>query len=376
MAALLLSGLQVPVWGMQPEESGLDERFYQEQLEAAGAQELWEEMPQDAQHFFGQAGITELDYTSLLSLTPEEFLKIVADLAGEKIRQPLAVCFSVLGIILLCALLEGMKTAMWEGTLSTVFSTVAITCTVGAMVSPVIGCITATAQALAECSDFIVGFIPVFTSVVIAGGQPVTAGTYTTFLFMACQVVSQIVSEILVPLMGIYLAFCIVGSLVPGMNISAAANCIRSVVNWALGLLMTVFVGLLSLQTIVASGSDNVAAKTAKFLIGSFVPVVGGALSDAFVATQGYVRLLRASIGVFGILAAAAGFLPVFLQTLLWYLTANFTSAAAEMLEIKTVAGMLKSAGTTLGVLLSVILCFALLVIISTTLVLTTSTGV
>ena len=76
------------------------------------------------------------------------------------------------------------------------------------------------------------------------------------------------------------------------------------------------------------------------------------------------------------ILAAAAGFLPVFLQTLLWYLTANFTSAAAEMLEIKTVAGMLKSAGTTLGVLLSVILCFALLVIISTTLVLTTSTGV
>ena len=77
----------------------------------------------------------------------------------------------------------------------------------------------------------------------------------------------------------------------------------------------------------VASGSDTVASKAAKFLIGSVVPVVGGALSDAFGATQGYLRLLKATVGVFGILIALMTFLPVFLQTVLWYFTVNLAGA-------------------------------------------------
>ena len=203
-----------------------------------------------------------------------------------------------------------------------------------------------------------------------------TATTYTAFLFMACQVVSQVVAGIFVPLMGVYLAFCVVGNLAPGVDVSAVAGAIKSAVSWALGLLLTLFVGLLSLQTMVASGSDTVASKAAKFLIGSFVPVVGGALSDAFVATQGYLRLLKATVGVFGILIALMTFLPVFLQTVLWYFTVNLAGAVSEMLGVKPVASILKSSSATLGILIAVILCFALLIVISTSLVMMVSTGV
>ena len=69
-------------------------------------------------------------------------------------------------------------------------------------------------------------------------------------------------------------------------------------------------------------------------------------------------------------------FLPVLLQTALWYFTVNITSAVGEMLGVKQVASILKSASATLGVLIAVILCFALLFVISTSLVLMVSTGV
>ena len=46
------------------------------------------------------------------------------------------------------------------------------------------------------------------------------------------------------------------------------------------------------------------------------------------------------------------------------------------MLGVKQVASILKSASATLGVLIAVILCFALLFVISTSLVLMVSTGV
>ncbi|MFR4988848.1 stage III sporulation protein AE [Anaerotruncus colihominis] len=346
------------------------------QLDAVGADELLEELPDDAKNLMEGAGITEIDYKQLLTLSPSQFFGSVWELVVQRLRAPLTVFASVLGTVLLCALLDCLKTSLWEGSLSTVFTAVSVVCIAAAVVSPITDCITTTVAAIHDYSNFILSFIPIFSSIVTVGGQAVTATTYTAFLFAACQVVSQIAANMLVPLMGIYLAFCIVGNLAPGIDITSVAKTIKSTVCWALGLLLTLFVGLLSLQTMVASGSDTVASKTAKFLIGTFVPVVGSALSDAFVATQGYMKLLKTTVGAFGILAALLTFLPVLLQTVLWYFTVNITSAVSEMLGVKQVASILKSASATLGVLIAVILCFALLFVISTSLVLMVSTGV
>ncbi|WP_066459446.1 stage III sporulation protein AE [Anaerotruncus rubiinfantis] len=373
---LLVFGLCVPACAADLGKSELGDYDYQAQLDAAGADELFGNLPQDAQSLLDDTGITGIDYKQLLSLSPKDFFQAVWQLVLERVRMPLTVFGSVLGTILLCALLDSLKTSLWEGTLSSVFSAVAVVCIATSIIAPIVDCITSTARAIHDGSNFILAFIPVFSTVVTVSGQPVTAGAYTAFLFMACQVVAQIVSSVLVPLMGIYLAFCIAGSLAPGIDVNAVAQVIRKTVSWALGLLLTIFVGLLSLQTMVASGSDTVVSKTAKFLIGSFVPVVGSALSDAFVATQGYMKLLKTTVGVFGVLVAAMTFLPILLQTVMWYLAVNLSSALGEMLGVKPVAQILKSASATLGVLIAVILCFALLIIISTSLVLIISMGV
>lgn len=346
------------------------------QLDAVGADELLGELPDGARQIMDSTGLMGIDYKQLLTLSPSDFFGAVWGMVFARIRLPLSVFGAVLGTILLCALLDALKTSLWEGSLNTVFSVVSVVCVATAIAAPIIDCINMTAGAIRDCASFIVSFIPVFSSIVTVSGQPVTATTYTLFLFAACQVVSQLVSSTLVPLMGIYLALSIAGNLAPGIDITAVARVIKSTVSWALGLILTLFVGLLSLQTMVANGSDTVASKAAKFLIGAFVPVVGGALSDAFVATQGYMKLLKTTVGVFGILVAAATFLPVFLQTAIWYFTVNITAAVSEMLGVKQVAEILKSAATTLGVLIAVTLCFALLVIISTSLVLMLSTGV
>ena len=368
---LLFSG--VPVLAEESEET---DYHLQAQLDAAGANELLGQIPADTQRLMQDTGITGMDYKQLLALSPGDFFHTVWQMVLERVRMPLTVFSAVLGTVLLCALLDVLKTSLWEGTLSSVFSAVSVVCVAGAIASPIVECINVTTRAIQDCSQFILAFIPVFASIVTVGGQVMTASTYTAFLFAACQIVSQIVSGTLVPLMGIYLAFCIAGNLAPGIDVTAVARVIKSTVSWSLGLLLTLFVGLLSLQTMVASGSDTVASKAAKFLIGSFVPVIGSALSDAFIATQGYMKLLKTTVGAFGILVAVMTFLPIFLQTTVWYLTVNVASAVSEMLGIKPVAEILKSSSATLGVLIAVICCFALLVVISTSLVLMVTTGV
>lgn len=360
----------------QAEEPGvLPDYDYQGQLDALGADELLDKLPDDAKNLMDNTGISSIDYKSLLKLSPKQFLSEAVRLVRERIRQPLRVFGALLGTVLLCTMLQSLQITIKESALSGVFSAVSVVCIAGAITSPVVECITSVAMSIDQCSDFIAAFIPVFSSVVTVGGQPATATTYTMFLFFACQIVSQLVSGIFVPLMGIYLAFCIAGGLVPEVNLSAVANGIRQIVNWALGLMLTLFVALLSLQTAVASSGDHVMTKTARFLIGSFIPVVGGALSDAMIAAQGYMGLLKTTIGAFGILAALLCFLPIFLQTVIWYLTLNLSAAAAEVLGVKQASQILKSASAVLGVLMAVVLCFATLIVISTSLVLMTMGG-
>ena len=337
---------------------------WQAQLEASGADMLPGLLPEGAKGSMEENGISQVDYEALLSLSPMDFFRSIWAMAKERARQPLAAFGALLGLLLLCAMLEGLQ-SLGDTTVAEVFAIVSVLTVAAAVTPALVSCITETALAIQDCAAFIASFIPVFASVVTAAGQPATAGVYTGLLFLACQVVSQAVAEGLVPLMGIYLAFCVAGSIAPGIHIASVAKAIQQTVCWVLGLLVTVFVSLLSIQTLTASGSDQVLGKTAKFLLGSFVPVVGG-LGDAFSAAQGYLRLLKTTVGAFGILAALFTFLPVFLQVFLWYLSASAASALGETLGVKQAAGLLKSAAATLGILIAVI---------SISLVLIASTG-
>lgn len=71
------------------------------------------------------------------------------------------------------------------------------------------------------------------------------------------------------------------------------------------------FVGLLSIKGLLAGAADSAVAKGAKFLIGSFVPVVGGAVSDALGSIVSSLSLVRGATGAFGILAVLLIALPV-----------------------------------------------------------------
>jgi stage III sporulation protein AE len=123
----------------------------------------------------------------------------------------------------------------------------------------------------------------------------------------------------------------------------------------------------------VSGSADGVTARAARFLIGSFVPVVGGALSETVSAARGCLRLIKTSVGAYGILAAAFVFLPVLLRVFCWYFVTGASAIAGDLLGAGTVASLMRSCSSALGILIAVVLCFALLIIVSTTVLLVVS---
>jgi len=367
---LTLLFITIPAYAsaFNPEGFDTDAMF-----DALGKDELIRGVPDQAKELMGEAGV-ELSVSSLLGLSPTEFFRAVWNLTLSQIRGPFGTLAAIIGILAACALLQGMGQAS-GGEMSQVFNMAAVLCVVLSAARPIIGCIIDTVRAVQDAAFFMAGFVPVFSAAMMASGQPVTATAYNTMMFGVGQIIAQVVARFLMPLLCIYLAMCIMGALTPDINISSAAATVKNIASWILGLCFTLFVALLSIQTMVGTNADTIANKSAKFLFTSFVPVVGSALSEAFSTAQGCLRLIKTSVGAYGIIAVVFTFLPVLLQTLSWYIVANLSVVAGDIIGVPAVSSVMKSCAGVLGILVAVILCFALLVIISTAIVMSTGMG-
>ncbi len=358
------------VFGEETEPSEEDE-YYQEQMEASGADELPDSLPDETNELLEGLGIGSLNADEFLNLSPDKLLNQALNIMGEQSRDPLRCVVSIIGIMLLCAFLQGMKVSFGEQDLTRIFGIVCVLMCIALMVSPILSCIHDASETIHGSFVFMTAFIPVLGSVMTVSGQTVTATSYSFLMLGASETISALCSNFILPQLHIILALSITSSAAPKLNTSGLTAFLHKTVKWILGFSMSIFVSIMSLQTIVGSASDTVAVKAAKFVVGSAIPVVGGALSEAITSVQSYLGLLKTTVGAFGIIAGAGIFLPIIIRIILWQIGIQLCSAVGELLGLSEISGLLKSVGSVMGLLLAVLLCTALMIIISTGIMLT-----
>jgi len=86
------------------------------------------------------------------------------------------------------------------------------------------------------------------------------------------------------------------------IKISNFAAFLKDVGVASLGIFLTLFVGFLGIQGIAGVVVDSVTLKTAKFMTGTFVPVVGKMMADALEVIVGTSLLLKNAVGLIGVI--------------------------------------------------------------------------
>lgn len=324
-----------------------------------------EAIPPGAAELIDKEGISS--FSRLIAMPVEQVWKILTDAFKEHLGAPLRVLLSLVGAVLLCSLVKGIGSSLGSG-VHQVFSIIMTVFVISLLIRPVIECILSLHTVFADFSLFLTVYIPVFAGIMTTAGQPMTGALYNVLLFGACQGISSLLQAAFVPVISCYLSLAIVTEVVPQMGLAGIVSGFKKLITWALGLTMTLFVGLLSLQSAIAGGGDNVAVKTTKFMISSLIPGVGGSLSELFMATQGCVQLVKSTVGAAGIAIAVLTFLPVLLRVTLWQLVTAAGGIVGEMLGAGELSRLLKSVGSALSVMLAITLYYAMLFIVSTSL--------
>jgi stage III sporulation protein AE len=366
-AALLLF---TPAFAAQSSVPGATQQFYEEQKRQSGADQLEDKLPEDTRKALEGLGVEGSDWNAVTSITPQNYFQKILSIFTGKFQNPLRAAVCVIAVILLCSLLNGMKLSFGEQPLGGVIGMVATLCICTIVVTPIVSCIQDAADMLKASSGFLLACIPVLTGILIAAGQPVTAGSYNLLMLAAGNAVSIFSANFLVPMMNIFLALSVVSAVSPNISLSGLCSVLNKAVKWIMGLCMTLFTGLITVHSLVASSADSTGGKAAKFVVSSFVPVVGNALGEALNTVNGCIKLLKSGVGAFGLLAGLFLFLPVIAECVLWVLTLSVCSGIGQIFDLKEVTSLLKASSDVVSTMLAILLCCMMVLVISTVIML------
>lgn len=322
-----------------------------------GQEQLYEALPDSAREILDSEGITP-DNAGVAGLSFVGVLGELWETIKHTAEKPLVLLCSLCGVVLFCALAESV---CGEGSMKGVLSAVGVLCGAGIATAAVYEVLNSALGLLGAAANFMLVFIPAFTAIAAVIGHVSSAAAVNSAALAATQLFSQLAVNFLAPLCGTIIGVSTAGAVHPQLKLDKLGELIKKFVIWGLTLIMTVFMSVLSAQTLVASAADNAAIKAAKFMVSQGVPIVGGTIADAVNTFGSSLSILKSSVGTYGIIAVAAIIVPLLISFLCYKAALVCSEYAAEMFGLKELTALLKSCGAVMTIIIAVTACFLLL---------------
>ncbi|MDX8344821.1 stage III sporulation protein AE [Rossellomorea sp. YZS02] len=158
-----------------------------------------------------------------------------------------------------------------------------------------------TRDAISTMVHFIIALIPLLLALIAASGGVVSAAFFHPVIIFLMNTSGLLIQNIVLPLLFLSALLSIVSTLSVHYKVTQLAQLLRT---WSIGLLgafMTVFLGVISVQGATAAVTDGITIRTAKFVTGNFVPVIGRMFTDATDTVISASVLLKNTVGIAGV---------------------------------------------------------------------------
>lgn len=356
------------LWLLMQSVSADTGTLYREQLSAAGGDTLTQQLPADARELLEALELDLASPDSFTSLSGERVLSMLSSLLEGQASGPLQAALSLLAVVVLSAMLSGLEHTA-APSLQPTYHTVAVLAAAGLLLTPLAGLLQQVREAVESVTVFMYSFVPVYTGVLTVSGAATAAVSYQTTLLAAAELLTTLLRYGVWPLLTVTLAFGCTGAVTEGFGLDAISASLHKAVLWGMGLFSSVFTWVLSTQQMVARAGDTLGSRALKFSLASFVPVVGGALSEAYSTVLGCAGLLRSTVGAFGVAAVVMTVLPPLVSCVCWNLCLHIGATAAGVFRLGALEKLCRTVSGAVRVLIAVLAVMAVLMLISTSVI-------
>lgn len=282
-----------------------------------------------------------------------------------KVRPDLAeaskVCMAVIAAVLMVSILQS-----FSGTIKTVAEFSGAVAVASGLLLTANSMIQLGAETVTELSSYGKLLLPVMTTALAAqGGISSSTALYTgTAVFDA--VLSNLISKFLVPMVYLFLALAAANSAAGEDVLKKMRDFIKWLISWCLKTILTIFTSYMGITGVVSGTTDAASLKATKATISTFVPVVGGILSDASEAVLVSAGLAKNAAGIYGIFAVLAVFVEPCLKIGLHYMMLKLTASVCGIFGSKRMTDLIADFSTAMGLLLAMTSSVCVLLLIST----------
>jgi stage III sporulation protein AE len=208
--------------------------------------------------------------------------------------------------------------------------------------------VDAARTAIGRMIDFMLALVPLMLTLLTSMGNLGSVAFFHPLIVFMIHVIGTVIYTLVFPLLFFSTVLSIVSCLSDKYKVNQLAGLLKKVSVTVMGALLAIFLGVISVQGGSAAVADGVALRTAKYITGNFVPVIGRTISDAADTVMGASLLVKNTIGLAGVIILLMLCAFPALKILSLAFIYNFSAAVMQPLGNSPVIESLSNIGKTL----------------------------
>jgi len=341
-----------------------------EQQENFGISEFIDEANKYSGDFFEDVSVSEI-FNSAVSgkIDNGSILKKIINIFGKEFVSTLKALVSILGVVLIHSILKAVTENLQTSNISSIIYYVQYILIVTLVMSNFSDILDSITNTINNLTGFMNTLIPLLVTLMIYTGSIVTSGVIEPIILFSIEFIGNIIVKLILPIMSIITALIIVSKISDRVQIGKLAKLMKSSIVWFLGIILTIFVGVLSLEGTLSSSIDGITAKTAKAAVSSMIPVVGKILGDSVDSILGCGVVLKNALGVFGVIIIIGICIIPIIKLAILSIMYSISSAIVEPLADEKIVKLLEEFSDIFKLLLGILCSVSALLIVGITLV-------
>lgn len=285
----------------------------------------------------------------------------VISLLFKEVKTVLSMCITILVIGIICSLIKNLQSAFSSDSISEIAFYACYALMIIVLTRTFIISLDLAKDIITEISGFMSKLLPILVVMLGVAGGFTESATMDPIVLGTTIIIPKIYLNIILPLILITFVLQFTNNISTEPKISNLCSLVKSAVLWIQGLILTVYIGLLTVRGITASTIDAVTLKTAKFTIDNFIPIVGKTFSDAITSVAGYSLIIKNAIGSVGLIVLILIIIYPIIKIFLSSIILKISSSLLEPIADKRITKAVFSAGDSLVLILSSVLCVSLM---------------
>ncbi len=324
---------------------------------------------------YTKESMPDVDLNNLLStaisgtIDNVRLIRFLWSLLGKEIFNSAVTLGTIIVIIVIHGILKSISDGLNNKGVAQVAYYIQYTLIVALVMKNFSDIICMVKESIQNLVSFINLLTPILITLMITTGSIVSAGMIEPIILFMITLIGNFIVNVIIPIVLVSTALGIISQISEKVQIDKLSKFFKSSTIWVLGVVLTLFVGVTSLEGSLSSSVDGITAKTTKTAVSNFIPVVGKILGDAVDTVLGCSIILKNALGIVGVIVIIGICIGPIIKLVVLMATYYLGSALCQPIADGKIIKLLESMGDTFKLLLGVLCSVSVMLIIGVTLV-------